>query len=90
MRTRFVAAAVAALLLTSAAPPPQSGWAAGISAFTVAFAAGQIIGPVVVGWIADGPGGLGRGLGISALALWVGALLAWRQRPLAASAAGLT
>ncbi|MFM9997718.1 MAG: YbfB/YjiJ family MFS transporter [Burkholderiaceae bacterium] len=69
---------------------PQSGWAAGISAFTVAFAAGQIIGPVVVGWIADGPGGLGRGLGISALALWVGALLAWRQRPLAASAAGLT
>jgi hypothetical protein len=36
----------------------------------------------VVGWIADGPGGLARGLLFSALALWVGAALAWRQRAL--------
>ncbi len=57
----------------------QAGWAAGISAFTIVFAAGQIVGPTVVGWIADGPGGLARGLVFSALALWVGALLAWRQ-----------
>jgi hypothetical protein len=35
-----------------------------------------------VGWIADGPGGLARGLLLSALVLWVGAALAWRQRPL--------
>lgn len=63
-------------------PPAQ--WAAGISAFTIVFAAGQIVGPTVVGWIADGPGGLARGLVFSALALWVGALLAWRQKPLAA------
>lgn len=61
-------------------PPAQ--WAAGISAFTVVFAAGQIIGPTVVGWIADGPGGLARGLVVSALGLWLGSLLAWRQRPL--------
>ncbi|MGE0329124.1 MAG: YbfB/YjiJ family MFS transporter [Ramlibacter sp.] len=61
-------------------PPAQ--WAAGISAFTIVFAAGQIVGPTVVGWIADGPGGLARGLVFSALALWVGALVAWRQRPL--------
>lgn len=59
---------------------PQAGWAAGISAFTIVFAAGQIVGPTVVGWIADGPGGLARGLVFSALALWVGALLASRQR----------
>ena len=65
---------------------PASRWAAGISAFTIVFAAGQIVGPTAVGWIADGPGGLVRGLVFSALALWVGALLAWRQRPLGASA----
>jgi MFS family permease len=61
---------------------PQHQWAAGISAFTVVFAAGQIAGPTMVGWIADGEGGLARGLLASALALWVGALLAWRQKPL--------
>ncbi|MBX3585354.1 MAG: YbfB/YjiJ family MFS transporter [Ramlibacter sp.] len=58
-------------------------WAAGISAFTIVFAAGQIVGPTVVGWIADGPGGLARGLVYSAVALWAGALMAARQRPLA-------
>ncbi len=62
---------------------PAAQWAAGISAFTILFAFGQIVGPTVVGWIADGPGGLARGLLYSAGALWLGALLAWRQRPLA-------
>ncbi|MFM6985400.1 MAG: YbfB/YjiJ family MFS transporter [Hydrogenophaga sp.] len=61
-------------------PPAQ--WAAGISAFTIVFAAGQILGPTVVGFIADGPGGLARGLLFSAGALWLGALLALRQRAL--------
>ena len=66
-------------------PPAQ--WAAGISAFTTVFALGQIVGPSVVGWIADGPGGLTRGLAFSAGALWVGALVALRQRPLGAASA---
>ncbi|MFY3386219.1 YbfB/YjiJ family MFS transporter [Paracidovorax sp. MALMAid1276] len=61
---------------------PQALWASGISAFTIVFAAGQIVGPTVVGWIADGPGGLARGLVFSACALWVGAVVAWRQKPL--------
>lgn len=61
---------------------PPSAWAQGISAFTMVFAAGQIVGPTVVGWIADGAGGLERGLVFSACALWVGAALAWRQRAL--------
>ena len=61
---------------------PPTAWAAGISAFTVVFAAGQIVGPMMVGWIADGKGGLAQGLLISAFALWLGALLAWRQKPL--------
>jgi predicted MFS family arabinose efflux permease len=61
---------------------PASQWATGISAFTIVFATGQIIGPVVVGWISDGPGGLARGLVFSAGALLLGAALAWRQKPL--------
>ena len=59
-----------------------SAWAAGISAFTTVFAAGQIIGPTIVGWIADGPGGLARGLVFSAIALWLGAALALKQKAL--------
>ena len=67
---------------------PQNQWAAGISAFTIVFAAGQIVGPTVVGWIADGSGadqnlvGLQRGLMFSAAALWLGAAVATRQRAL--------
>jgi MFS family permease len=60
-------------------PPAQ--WARGIGAFTIVFAAGQIIGPSLVGRLADGAGGLRAGLAWSAGALVVGALLAWRQRP---------
>ncbi|MCU0940943.1 MAG: YbfB/YjiJ family MFS transporter [Hydrogenophaga sp.] len=61
-------------------PPAQ--WAQGISAFTICFAIGHIVGPVVVGFISDGAGGLARGLVFSAAALALGAVLAWRQRPL--------
>jgi len=61
---------------------PPSAWAAGISGFTTVFAAGQILGPTLVGLIADGPGGLERGLVVSACALWLGAALALRQRAL--------
>ena len=61
---------------------PPAAWGSGISVFTAVFAAGQIVGPTLVGVIADGPGGLARGLVFSAVALWVGAALAWRQRAL--------
>ncbi len=61
---------------------PPDAWSAGISAFTIVFAFGQIVGPSFVGWIADGAGGLQRGFLYSAAALFAGALLAWRQRPL--------
>ncbi len=69
---------------------PQNQWAAGISAFTIVFAAGQIVGPTVVGWIVDGLGagndlaGLQRGLIFSAVTLWLGAVVAMRQRALGA------
>ncbi len=61
---------------------PAPAWPAGIAAFTIVFAAGQIIGPVGVGWVADGPGGLARGFACSAAVLGLGALLAWRQKAL--------
>jgi predicted MFS family arabinose efflux permease len=61
---------------------PPAAWASGIAAFTVVFAAGQIVGPSLVGWIADGAGGLKRGLLISALSLGAGAVLASLQKPL--------
>lgn len=62
---------------------PAERWAGGIAAFTIVFAVGQIVGPSAVGWIADAAGGLQRGLGFSAVGLAIGAVLAWRQKPLA-------
>jgi predicted MFS family arabinose efflux permease len=60
---------------------PPTVWPAGIAAFTIVFAFGQIVGPSVVGWIADGPGGLVRGFALSAAALAMGSVLAAFQRP---------
>jgi predicted MFS family arabinose efflux permease len=59
-----------------------AAWPAGITAFTIVFAAGQIVGPTLVGVVADGEGGLLRGLAWSAAALALGAVLASLQRPL--------
>jgi len=64
-----------------------ASWPAGIAAFTIVFAAGQIAGPSIVGLIADGPGGLERGFVLSAAALALGALFAAAQRPLRVAAA---
>ena len=59
-----------------------AAWPRGIAAFTIIFALGQIAGPSLVGLIADGPGGLARGLALSAAMLALGAGLALAQRPL--------
>ncbi len=74
-----VVASTTALVRHNAEP---AQWPAGIAAFTVIFAGGQIVGPSLTGAIADGPGGLVRGLAWSAAALALGALLAARQKPL--------
>jgi predicted MFS family arabinose efflux permease len=66
---------------------PAAAWPRGITGFTIVFAVGQIVGPSVVGLIADGPGGLARGLAISAGLLALGAVLAALQRPLAGAQA---
>ncbi len=74
-----VVASTTALVRHNLAAP---AWPSGIAAFTIVFAAGQIIGPSLVGWVADGAGGLARGLVLSAAALALGAALASRQRAL--------
>ncbi|MBL8303278.1 MAG: YbfB/YjiJ family MFS transporter [Ideonella sp.] len=61
---------------------PPAAWAGGIAVFTIVFAAGQIVGPGLVGLIADGPGGLERGLLASAVALALGSAAGALQRPL--------
>jgi predicted MFS family arabinose efflux permease len=66
---------------------PAAAWPRGITGFTIVFAVGQIVGPSVVGLIADGPGGLARGLAISAGLLALGSVLAALQRPLAGAQA---
>lgn len=76
-----VVASTTAMVRHNLAP---AAWPGGIAAFTIVFAAGQIVGPGLVGWVADGAGGLARGFAVSAAVLALGAGLAWRQRPLRA------
>ncbi len=60
----------------------KAAWPSGIAAFTIIFAAGQIVGPVMVGWVSDAAGGgLQTGFVLSAGLLALGSVLALRQRP---------
>ena len=77
-----VVASTTALVRHNLAP---AAWPAGIAAYTAVFAAGQIAGPALTGWVADAAGGLGPGLAVSAAVLLGAALLAALQRPLAAA-----
>lgn len=60
---------------------PPGAWPRGISAFTITFAAGQIVGPSLTGWVADGPWGLRGGLAASAAVLLLASAVALAQRP---------
>ena len=73
-----VVASTTALVRHNAEP---AAWASGIAAFTIVFAAGQIVGPALAGLIADAAGGLRQSLAWSAAALALGALLALMQKP---------
>jgi MFS family permease len=61
---------------------PRPAWGSAIATFTVAFAAGQIAGPVAIGWLADRSGSLQTGLAVSAGLLALGAVAALAQRDL--------
>jgi predicted MFS family arabinose efflux permease len=72
-------ASTTALVRHNVAP---AAWPAGITLFTIVFAAGQIVGPSLVGFIADRSGGLRAGLACSAGLLALASLIAWWQKPL--------
>ena len=74
-----VVASTTALVRHNLAP---SQWPRGISAFTIVFAAGQIVGPGLSGLLADAAGGLRQGLAVSAVVLLLGAALAALQKPI--------
>lgn len=61
-----------------------AAWGSALAVATSLFAAGQTIGPVAAGWISDITENLSMGLGMSATILFLGALLALTQKPLAA------
>jgi predicted MFS family arabinose efflux permease len=59
---------------------PKPAWGSAMAAFTTAFAASQIAGPVLTGMVADRFGSLRPGLMASALVLMLGALIALAQK----------
>jgi MFS family permease len=59
---------------------PKNQWSIGIRFFTILFATGQIIGPFLIGFIADHLGGLPIGLLVSTMILLTASLLAYRQK----------
>ncbi len=59
---------------------PKPAWGSAMAAFTAVFAAGQTVGPVAAGWLADRSGSLRPGLTASVAALALGALIALLQR----------
>ncbi len=61
---------------------PKPAWGSAMATFTAMFAAGQIGGPVAIGWLADLTGSLRGGLAVSAGLLALGALTALAQREL--------
>jgi MFS-type transporter involved in bile tolerance (Atg22 family) len=61
---------------------PVTQWSVGIRLFTILFAIGQMLGPLMIGYIADYGGGLIVGLIVSGMILFLGSLSALQQRPL--------
>ena len=68
-------------MVTRAMPKPA--WGSGMATFTIVFGAGQVIGPVATGWLADLTGSLRPGLGASVAVLAIGAVIALMQRDVA-------
>lgn len=58
---------------------PMAAWGSAMATFTIVFSAGQIIGPVATGWIADLFGSLRLGLAPAVVVLAAGALIALLQ-----------
>lgn len=83
-----VPSAISALIRQSLDKP---AWGAAMATFTIAFAASQVLAPVLGGWIADWSGSLREGIAISAAVILGAALVALLQKappPPAARAQG--
>lgn len=76
----FLSVASAITAAARDAVPPARTTAA-FALITTAFALGQVVGPWLTGALADGPGGLPLGLGVSAAILLVGAGMCRLHRP---------
>jgi predicted MFS family arabinose efflux permease len=59
---------------------PRSAWGSALAVFTAVFAAGQAVGPLLTGWLADRVHTLHGGLAVSAVILFAGGLAALGQR----------
>lgn len=55
---------------------PEASWPAAFARLTIVFGAGQILGPVLAGLLGDSSAGLRLGLGFSAVALVIAAIVA--------------
>ena len=62
----------------------QALWGRAVGMFTIVFAFGQMLGPIIAGGIADATGSLASGMAAAGAILLAGAATALLQRPLAA------
>ncbi|HXP65056.1 MAG TPA: YbfB/YjiJ family MFS transporter, partial [Steroidobacteraceae bacterium] len=75
----FLSTITAVTSFARRAAPPEA-WTKAIAALTVAFGTGQCIGPLLSGYISDGPDGVRAGLEISAAILLAAAVVISFQR----------
>lgn len=64
---------------------PPEAWTKAIAALTVAFGIGQCVGPILSGYLSDGPAGVRTGLQVSAAILFASAVVIAFQRERSAS-----
>jgi MFS family permease len=74
----FIPPAIGTAVFRKGLPP--AAWGKAVAGFTLVFATGQIVGPVLTGALSDATGSLFAGLALSAVILVVAALVALAQK----------
>jgi predicted MFS family arabinose efflux permease len=80
----FLSTITAVTSFARRAAPPEA-WTRAIAALTVAFGIGQCVGPILSGYLSDGPNGVRAGLEVSAAILMASAVVIAFQRELRGS-----
>jgi predicted MFS family arabinose efflux permease len=75
----FLSTITAVASFARRAAPPEA-WTRAIAALTVAFGIGQCVGPILSGYLSDGPAGVRTGLEVSAVILLASAVVIAFQR----------